>query len=660
MQIHELNTFTGTPGGGDFLAIDSGFDTAKISADKLLAETMNKPENEGEPGQLLRNKGNGQTEWSDIGLPTDDQTAEAISKWLQDHPEATTTVQDGSLTLPKFKPGELPFVTPEQYGAIGDGVTDDTAAWQAAVDSGYNVRATAKAYKCGQINVTRNIAIDCNNASFECTESKLFNCEGTVVATLTGEADYTANQTGYVITDDQYSGYTGVAMLKGSNNFEASRPYYRGGFVCEFHVGYMTTSFPIDVTDVTIEIIDPIKVHISNVGDIKQTISTNDCSISIKYGFGCTIRDSNIQHSGAYVVILLDSCLNCIVDNCNIMQSYTSSDNNSYLVSFSNSSFCSVINSYMFNKNWHCITTGDTYLCYHNMVDKCHLYTYGSVACEDHENALNTIVTNSVVAGIGLSGMGVVDNCDIVSNMLSPFNCLIRVLLMSNADTAVYNISNVRFMPKTGTNSNYIGVWVQASVRNMSATYYLKRLNLTNVKNCNKSTQAEFRFSLNSSSLVVIYDVSITNCNCYYYLATTAGSNTDISKYTLAINDCNNFGYDDQYFPSMGGGSYIFNDVILTNVKLHSLAGRFHNLHLNGFWCRGGISTPTVTNELFGSLVNSVISASVIVGAAAVKISDMADGTGRFFNIASYGTTGKKFWSYYDQNGAVQTAQITA
>ena len=32
MQIHELNTFSGTPGSGDYLAIDNGTETAKIVA----------------------------------------------------------------------------------------------------------------------------------------------------------------------------------------------------------------------------------------------------------------------------------------------------------------------------------------------------------------------------------------------------------------------------------------------------------------------------------------------------------------------------------------------------------------------------------------------------------------------------------------------------
>lgn len=61
----------------------------------------NQPYN-GTNGQLLRTKGNGTTEWVDVGLPTDEQTAQAVSDWLDAHPEATTTVEDGAITFPKM------------------------------------------------------------------------------------------------------------------------------------------------------------------------------------------------------------------------------------------------------------------------------------------------------------------------------------------------------------------------------------------------------------------------------------------------------------------------------------------------------------------------------------------------------------------------------
>jgi hypothetical protein len=95
----------------------------------------------GVSGQLLRTKGNGLTEWCDVGTPTDEQTAEALSNWLEDHPEAVSTVEDGSLTVNKFSntlkhQAIKEYSTPEMFGAVGDQVEDDTYAMQACLDYG--------------------------------------------------------------------------------------------------------------------------------------------------------------------------------------------------------------------------------------------------------------------------------------------------------------------------------------------------------------------------------------------------------------------------------------------------------------------------------------------------------------------------------------------
>lgn len=68
----------------------------------------------------------GNIEWVEQGLPTDEQTSNAIDNWLNAHPEATTTVQDRSLTIDKMVIGTLGYVTPEMFGAVGDGITDDS------------------------------------------------------------------------------------------------------------------------------------------------------------------------------------------------------------------------------------------------------------------------------------------------------------------------------------------------------------------------------------------------------------------------------------------------------------------------------------------------------------------------------------------------------
>lgn len=70
-----------------------------------------------------------------------------VNTWLDEHPEATTTVTDGSLSFKKLIIGTLGYVTPEMFGAIGDGKADDSIALQAAFNFGYPV-LVQHTYKC--------------------------------------------------------------------------------------------------------------------------------------------------------------------------------------------------------------------------------------------------------------------------------------------------------------------------------------------------------------------------------------------------------------------------------------------------------------------------------------------------------------------------------
>lgn len=96
----------------------------------------------------------------------EDFIGEQVDKWLEKHPEATTTVQDHSLTIDKFIVGSLGYVTPEMFGAVGDGITDDRESFHKMLcevpDNTIVLCGTDKTYKIDGIvwvNDRHNVTI---------------------------------------------------------------------------------------------------------------------------------------------------------------------------------------------------------------------------------------------------------------------------------------------------------------------------------------------------------------------------------------------------------------------------------------------------------------------------------------------------------------------
>lgn len=111
--------------------------TEQVSSLKVLK--VDKPLTT-DDGKIPRAK-SGNVEWVEVGQPTDEQTNSAVTNWLNEHPEATTTVYDGAINEKKINANFLlwikkDYVTPEMFGAQGDGIKDDSDAFQKCIDSG--------------------------------------------------------------------------------------------------------------------------------------------------------------------------------------------------------------------------------------------------------------------------------------------------------------------------------------------------------------------------------------------------------------------------------------------------------------------------------------------------------------------------------------------
>lgn len=104
-----------------------------------------------------------QTDWQEfVGHTYKDQ----ITQILEEHPDWTTTVMDGSITEPKINGDFLKeiknrYVTVEMFGGAGDGATDDAAALAAATASGYPVcLLPGKTYRINStVNLTTSAVI---------------------------------------------------------------------------------------------------------------------------------------------------------------------------------------------------------------------------------------------------------------------------------------------------------------------------------------------------------------------------------------------------------------------------------------------------------------------------------------------------------------------
>lgn len=118
---------------------------------QLKDEKIDNPSSN-DDGKIARAKAGG-VEWVDVGQPTDAQTESAVTKWLNKHPEATTTVQDGAITKNKIDNNfllyiEKDYTTPQMFGAKADGITDDSNAIFAAINASKTIVFPQGIYKC--------------------------------------------------------------------------------------------------------------------------------------------------------------------------------------------------------------------------------------------------------------------------------------------------------------------------------------------------------------------------------------------------------------------------------------------------------------------------------------------------------------------------------
>lgn len=193
-----------------------------------------------------------------------------IDNVLSQHPEWVTTVQDNSLTPEKFtEQTKLEtlnnYVTPQMYGAAGDGVTDDTTAFQNALNACYNaqnvlyipegryrINSTLHVYQYTTVNGSnfgRGAVILCPDTigtlfSLEENESQYGYCEHITFNNLRIEFnEYSADTTAFSGQRCPYINVSNVSMANVGSGFVLTDTWMTRFSDC--YVGVCNTGFKI-------------------------------------------------------------------------------------------------------------------------------------------------------------------------------------------------------------------------------------------------------------------------------------------------------------------------------------------------------------------------------------------------------------------------------
>lgn len=278
----------------------------------------------------------GNVEWVEQGMPTDEQTSNAINNWLNAHPEATTTVNDNSLTVNKMVIGTLGYITPEMFGAYGDGEHDDTVAIQSALNKG-GVVVLKGDYKVSQQN---KLHIDLKNVDINyCllipSNTKVF-IEGKIYVSgqtqcfMSNESSNITINGGVFVWDElnRDSSYSrGCIALNRCKNVIVNNVYATNCVVTAFSCENITTSNCIFERINTMQVDSAFGYHATKHSIIEKCVvlgNTNDGDI-LCYGECHDIKITNCYLKadhylpkwdiGAQGICLDSGCFNCTVTN---------------------------------------------------------------------------------------------------------------------------------------------------------------------------------------------------------------------------------------------------------------------------------------------------------------------------------------------------------
>ena len=381
----------------------------------------------------------------------------AVEDYLEAHPEATAPIDDtagegdtGKIWSADKSAGEIAtlseaiaYKTPEMFGAVGDGETDDSEAVQDAVDAGYVVRfADNKTYYLASpVSIThdchliggKNTVIKTATPSGG-TVNDAIVASGTLKKTTTLTTDYdsdgSTDNSGNQFTLSDMTGISigDILVIEAQDQYYSySRQYYYLGGVLlvsdiyNSHI-YTSNSLPWDIENtenVTVKVYSAPTVIIENMefvsdldsrGNYKYFVKLSECK-------NCVIRNCKMTEMDNGVSI--KHCVNTIVDCVTVSKSKydnsLSGDGYGILV---DSSTETIIQRVLAVCAQGCVSLGGTIPCIDTFIYNCNLNSEcRGIGIDMHENSYNIIVEDSTLGGVSLYGTAKINRCRIINNL---------------------------------------------------------------------------------------------------------------------------------------------------------------------------------------------------------------------------------------------------
>ncbi|MBX4147495.1 glycosyl hydrolase family 28-related protein [Paenibacillus lautus] len=319
----------------------------------------------------------------------------------------------------------------KDFGAVGDGVTDDTLAIQAAFNAtdigGIVEFENNKTYLVSsELQSRKNIRIRGNGATIITNFSGVgMRLQGNLRFNRSVTADYVKG-TPYITMGD----VTGISVgdlvsVRSSILFNTSRAhYYRGGNCIVTRISgnnvYLSMTFPFDMTvasltadgTIGVFIYEPLQVEVQDLTLIHSgTLPQGTIGILAAYTKNSVIRNVNVDNFVSCIEV--NRCVNMDIDRVKTGRSYYAGTITSYGIVNKSCTNVRITNT-VCSSGIAGFDSGGAETVFGTVCENCSFSSEsGSYGLGMHENSWSASFRNCQITGLKLSGNCVLENCTI-------------------------------------------------------------------------------------------------------------------------------------------------------------------------------------------------------------------------------------------------------